>query len=455
MDKKKKMTTAALLMMAVLGMVSCGTSKKAQQEGLVATNAVANKGVAGNNAMNDNAAANNAAVDNTPSIDKMGEEMDNGFLILSDAQREVVRKNNAFALRLFNKVSGMSSQVISPMSVAYLMGMLANGADGATQQEILKAIGCEGVSVKDLNETYQAILQTADKLDKQTSVNIANYIAVNQKFSANPDFKEKVATSYQARVESLDFSSPSTLGCINGWCSDKTYGMIPKIIDQVEPSAVSYWMNAIYFSGTWQEKFDAHDTKQENFRGYTRNIQKVDMMHQVAKFLYSENDIFKAIDLPYGNGTYRMLVLLPNEGRSIPEMMMRLSADNLAGLSNNMERCMVNLKLPKFTIEQELPLNDIISQLGAPSMFEPGKANFSNFANGDFFVSKMLQKAKIEVSEQGTKAAAVSAAIMLMSAAPMELRHVEFHADRPFVYLIQDTQSGGILFMGQFTGIKQ
>lgn len=444
MDKKKKMTTAALLMMAALGMTSCGTSKKAQQDNAVASNAVA-----------DNTTANNTVAGNTPNIDKMGEELDNGFLILSDAQRDVVRKNNAFALQLFNKVSGMSSQVVSPMSVAYLMGMLANGADGATQQEILKAIGCEGVSVKDLNETYQAILQTAGKLDKQTAVNIANYIAVNKQFSANKDFTEKVATSYQARIESLDFSSSSALGRINGWCSDKTYGMIPKIIDQVDPNAVSYWMNAIYFNGTWQEKFDAHDTKQENFRGYTRNIQKVDMMHQVSKFFYSENDLFKAIDLPYGNGTYRMLALLPNEGSSIPQMMMRLDAETLAQLSNKMEKCMVNLKLPKFTIEQELPLNDIISQLGAPSMFEPGKANFSNFANGDFYVSKMLQKAKIEVSEQGTKAAAVTAAIMLMSAAPMELRHVEFHADRPFVYMIQDTQSGGILFMGQFTGIDQ
>ena len=100
----------------------------------------------------------------------------------------------------------------------------------------------------------------------------------------------------------------------------------------------------------------------------------------------------------------------------------------------------------------ELPLNSIISNLGAPSIFLPGKANFSHFANGNFFVSKMLQKTKIEVNEQGTKAAAVTAAIMLTSMAPMEMRNVEFHADHPFVYLITDTNSGAILFMGQFTG---
>ena len=176
------------------------------------------------------------------------------------------------------------------------------------------------------------------------------------------------------------------------------------------------------------------------------------MMHQVKKFFYSENDTFKAIDLPYGNGTYRMMVLLPNEGKSIQDMMKGLDAEKITNLGNSMEECMVNLKLPKFTIEQELPLNDIISGLGAPSMFNPNEANFTHFANGPFFVSKMLQKAKIEVSERGTKAAAVTAAVMLTSMAPMEIRNVEFNADHPFVYMIQDTQSGGILFMGQYSG---
>ena len=228
--------------------------------------------------------------------------------------------------------------------------------------------------------------------------------------------------------------------------------MIPRIIDQVSADAVSYLMNAIYFKGTWQNKFNAKDTKQENFRGYTRDIQKVEMMHQVKKLFYAENKDFKAVDLPYGNGSYRMLVLLPNEGKNIQEMMKGLDEEKLNQISQNMENCMVNLKLPKFTIEQELPLNAIISDLGAPSMFVAGKANFSHFADGNFFVSKMLQKAKIEVNEQGTKAAAVTAAVMLTAMAPEETRNVEFIADHPFVYMIQDSQSGGILFMGQYCG---
>ena len=424
---KKKVLSVAFVTASMI-LCSCGSSKSAQTE---------------NKQPVDTSIVTSSDDENT---------IDAGFGILSDSEREIVKKNNTFALNLNRQLSGMESKVVSPMSITYLMGMLANGADGNTQQEILKAIGCEGLNVQELNALYHGLMQSAGRLDKKTIVNIANYVAVNKQNHLNSDFGKMVSDTYQARVESLDFSSSKSTAKINDWCKAHTDGMIPKIIDQIDPSAISYIMNAIYFNGTWQEKFDAKNTKQEKFHGYTRDIQKVSMMHQVEKFYYTENNTFKAVDLPYGNGIYRMTVLLPNEGKSIDDMMKGMKVDKLEEINSQMEKCMVNLKLPKFTTEMELPLNSIISNLGAPSIFLPGKANFNHFANGNFFVSKMLQKAKIEVNEQGTKAAAVTAAIMLTSMAPMEMRNVEFHADHPFVYLITDTNSGAILFMGQFTG---
>lgn len=296
------------------------------------------------------------------------------------------------------------------------------------------------------------MLATADRLDKNTKVRIANYIAINKEFQIQKDFSKSVIDNYQAGIESLDFSSPNSTTRINNWCKEKTDGMIPSIIDQTDPSAISYLMNAIYFNGTWQNKFDTRNTKEENFQGYTRDIQKVEMMHQVKKFLYAETDGMQAVSLPYGNGSYTMTVLLPKEGKSVADILKALDAQSLGKLANDMDYCMVNLRLPKFASELELPLNSIISELGAPAIFNPSVANFSHFASGNFFVSKMLQKAKIEVSEQGTKAAAVTAAVMLTAMAPQELRQVEFHANHPFVYLIQERQSGAILFMGQFAG---
>lgn len=422
----KKVLDVAVVSMALL-MASCGTSKKVQGMG-------------------------NASGLDSKETTKTDRIIDEGFLIPSDEERKVIDGNNEFAVNLFRQISGFDSKVISPMSVSYLMGMLANGADGNTRQEILNAIGCKGVSLEQLNEFYGQMIRCASRFDKATTIDIANYIAVNKHFVLNGEFEKVMKDSYSAGVENLDFSATSTTKHINQWCSDHTKGMIPSIIDQVEPSAVSYIMNAIYFNGSWSDKFDKKLTKTENFQGYTRDIKKAEMMHRNAKYMYTDNDTFAAVSIPYGNGAYKMTVLLPNRGKSIDEMMKTLDGKSLSDMRYKMDNCIVDLKLPRFTTELELPLNDIVSKLGAPSMFG-SHADFSKFADGAFMVSKMLQKAKIEVSEEGTKAAAVTAAVMTMSAFhPEEPRRVEFHANRPFVYMITESSTGAVLFMGQFTG---
>ena len=421
---KKNVMTIATMALAMT-MVSCGSCKKVQGEV---------KGVESMEAT------------------KSEEAMDEDYLILSDEQRNIVDKNNGFALNLFHEISGFDSKVVSPMSISYLMGMLANGADGQTREEILKTIGCEGVSVEDLNALYKMMLQKANSLDKATTVNIANYIALNKQYQLKKAFAGIMKNDYQAGVENLDFASSASVKHINQWCNKQTNGMIPSIISQLDANAVSCIMNAIYFKGTWTDKFDKKNTKFESFQGYTRDIKKAQMMHRQAKYQYADGAGYSAVRIPYGNRSYEMVVLLPNQGSSIDEMMKKVDVKSLAELRDKMDECMVDLKLPRFSTELSLPLNGIISKLGAPSMFG-GNANFSNFANGSLSVSQMLQKAKIEVSEEGTKAAAVTAAIMTMSLQhPDEPRRVDFHADRPFVYMITEANTGAILFMGQFTG---
>lgn len=421
---KKNVMTIATMALAMT-MVSCGSCKKVQGE-----------------------------VKGTESMEatKSEEAMDEDYLILSDEQRNIVDKNNGFALNLFHEISGFDSKVVSPMSISYLMGMLANGADGQTREEILKTIGCEGVSVEDLNALYKMMLQKANSLDKATTVNIANYIALNKQYQLKKAFAGIMKNDYQAGVENLDFASSASVKHINQWCNKQTNGMIPSIISQLDANAVSCIMNAIYFKGTWTDKFDKKNTKFESFQGYTRDIKKAQMMHRQAKYQYADGAGYSAVRIPYGNRSYEMVVLLPNQGSSINEMMKKVDVKSLAELRDKMDECMVDLKLPRFSTELSLPLNGIISKLGAPSMFG-GNANFSNFANGSLSISQMLQKAKIEVSEEGTKAAAVTAAIMTMSLQhPDEPRRVDFHADRPFVYMITEANTGAILFMGQFTG---
>lgn len=421
---KKKVTTIAMIAMA-LALTSCSTTKKAA---------------------NDSVAKGDMEVSRNDGL------MDPGYLILSDAQRQLVSLNNQFALKLFGQVSDMSSKVVSPMSVTYLMAMLANGADGVTKQEILKTIGAENMSVEEMNAFYHYLMGLFQKEDPTTALNVANYIAVNKNYKLKAPFVATMQDEYLAGVESLDFQKNSTLSHINGWCKKQTEGMIPSIIEEVDASAVSYIMNAIYFNGTWKDKFDKRDTQLERFQGYTRDVKRAQMMHRSDEYNYFSNETYSAVEMPYGNGSFSMTVLLPNADKSIDEMLKQVTVDGLREMrSQKMENCVVDLKLPRFTTALSLPLNDVISKLGAPTMFT-GSADFSKFAAGNLTISKMLQKAKIEVSEEGTKAAAVTIGMVAMTALRPEPRHVEFHANRPFVYLITERSTGAILFMGQFTG---
>ncbi len=384
------------------------------------------------------------------------DDMDAGYMILSDAELAAVTQTNDFAINLFRTQAGMDSKVVSPVSVAYLMGMLANGANGVTKDEIMKTLCLDGTSLQTLNDTYKSIIDMASRLDRQTKINIANCIAVNKQITLNSNYVSTMQSLYGANVESLDFASPKALSKINGWCAKQTDGMIPKIVDALDPGTAAVLMNAIYFNGSWANKFDKAGTKSVNFHGYTRDIKKVQMMHQSHKFRYIDNNDYAAVTLPYGNGAYAMTVILPAEGKSTSDIVSLLSAKSLAEMKQSMKECLVDLKLPRFSITTETQLNKPISDLGAPSMFMAGKADFSKMADASMYVSAMLQKAKIEVSEEGTKAAAVTAAVMMMASLHTdEPRRVNFHADRPFIYIITECSTNTIFFMGQYTGDDQ
>ena len=366
----------------------------------------------------------------------------------------VSKGSNEMAFQLFSQMQGFDSKVISPISITYLMGMLANGAEGQTRTDILKALQCTGLSTTQINNACHALM-AQDAADTTGVVKVANYVAVNHTYQLRPDFVNTLHTHYSAEVEALDFTDPQTKAHINQWCSKHTDGMIPQIVDQVEPSVMSYILNAIYFHGTWADTFQKSQTRKEAFRGYTRDRKMADMMHQWSEFDYYSNDTYAAVTLPYSSYRYAMTILLPAKGKSISDMMKQLTAEEATQkLPARMERCEVDLKLPRFTTSTDLQLNDLISQLGASSMFSSSVANFSQLAEGSFFVSKMFQKAKIEVNEGGTRAAAITGAMVGPTSAcmPLELRYVNFYADHPFVYLITDRHTGAILFMGQFTG---
>lgn len=365
---------------------------------------------------------------------------------LTDGERQLIASNNDFAFNLFRKARGEESKVLSPLSITYALGMLNNGADGQTQQEINQTLGFGEAGADAINAFCQKMLKEAETLDEKTKSLIANTIFVNEGlgYVLQDDFIKKANDYYNAQPQNRDFNDGETMDVINQWASDHTEGMIPKVLseDTFKPEAVSYLLNALYFKGMWSNPFDAAETKDEPFGGG----EAVPMMHKTdTEFEYAENDLYQAINLPYGNGAYRMSIFLPREDKTIGDVLDALNGSNWQVNGSFRE---VDLKLPRFETDTNQDLVDIMSALGMPTAFTHD-ADFPYFCNVPVFISNMFQVAKIKLDEEGTEAAAVTV-IEMENAMPDE--PVNFHATRPFLYVISEQSTGTIFFIGQYLG---
>ena len=351
-----------------------------------------------------------------------------------------------------NKQTREQSEIISPISITYALGMLNNGAAGDTQKQINKVLGFGEAGADGINDFCKKMLTEAPNLDKLTKVMIANTIYMNQGYQLNTDFVSKAKTFYDAEPETRNFADGKTLDVINKWGSDHTLGMIPEVLkeDEFDPTSISYLLNAIYFKGAWAEKFDKNNTNDETFKGY-KSEKKVPMMHQEHEFNYTENELCQALCLPYGNNAYRMTILLPKEGKAISDVLKTLTNDTWQNYQW-MGSAIVDVKLPRFESQSDVKLEEIMSTLGMPNAFNPNLAEFPNFCNKPTFISMMKQVAKIKLNEEGTEAAAITVIGMKATAIPSEPQHVSFHATRPFLYVISEQSTGTIFFIGKYVG---
>lgn len=376
-----------------------------------------------------------------------------GTIKLTTAQQAQVENSNEFAWKFFKEVSKGEQQdvFVSPLSVTYALGMLSNGAVGDTQKEILEGLEFRSGKVEDINSLCHQLMIESPKLDKSTKVSIANAVVANKNKPLQPDFKNVVEKQYQALVTNQDFSSPATLSFINQWASDHTQGMVPKILERINPDGVSYLLNALYFKGIWYRQFDKKHTKKEAFTKADGTKSQVQMMHQKEQFLIGENEMYQTVVLPYGNGSYEMIVVLPREGKKLSDVLVAMNGKQWKDNLKNTYSSEVDLKLPRFTSVYNRELNDVLKLLGMNAMFDPSKANLTKMSAVSSFVSMVLQKAKIEVDEEGSKAAAVT----VVDTAPTAVapsKPILFHANRPFMYAIVEHSTGTIFFMGTYQG---
>ncbi len=390
-------------------------------------------------------------------------------IVLTQEQRAFVGKNTDFSFDLFRAISqmpaGKKSSIISPISVTYVLGMLNDGAAGNTAKEISSVVGFGEGKTQAVNDFCKKLIDEAPKTDPSVTLEIANIVIGNdyRHVGFEPPYVRDMQDYYRAEITNLDFSQKTeTLAEVNGWCNDKTHGMIPEILNESElkTNALLLLMNAIYFKATWAEKFDPADTRYKTFISADGKTQSLPMMHRKALAQYSENDVCTMLNLPYGSGDkWSMKVLLPREGKTVDDVIATLNAESWEALRFSGWNPVVDIEIPRFKTSFETDLIEPLSAMGAPTMFLPNSAEFpnicSNFKQG-LYVGLMKQKAVIEVDEEGTKASAVTVAMEFESAIAPRISekplNVDFHANRPFVYVIQEASSGVIFFLGTYRG---
>ena len=364
---------------------------------------------------------------------------------LADDERQLITSNNDFAFNLFRQARGETSSIMSPLSITFALGLMNNGAAGQTLEEINRTLGFGEAGADAINSFCQKMLADANTLDEKTKALIANTIFVNegQGYQLQNGFIEKAYEFYNAQPQNRDFNDGQTMDVINQWASDHTEGLIPTVLDKqtFNPWAVSYLLNAIYFKGEWTTPFDVAHTKDEAFGGGP----VVPMMHKAeTRLIYEENDLYQAVNLPYGNGAYNMRIFLPREGKTISDVLDALNGSNWHGRGYMHD---VDLKLPRFETNSQIELVDVMSALGMPTAFTV-YAEFPSFCNVPVYIGNMCQVAIIKLDEQGTEAAAVT----VIDGASSEPDYAVFHANRPFLYIISEQSTGAIFFIGQYTG---
>lgn len=393
-------------------------------------------------------------------------------ITLTEEQQVFAHDNNQFTLNFLKTVSEADrsgkSFIYSPLSITYVLGMVNDAATGLTQQELEQTLGFHKGGIKAVNDYCKKLIEGLPKADKDVTLDIANAIFVNQKYTLIPQFEQDMKDYYNAKAAALDFSSPQTLGKINGWCNDRTKGMIPEILDEVNPDMVSYLLNAIYFKADWASKFDTNNTKNETFTTETSTT-TLPMMHQNVLISYLKTNTYSAVILPYGSGLWNMTVLLPEEGVTTDDLIKEVAQSSVLNNpgwcetgGNVFQGYQVDLKLPRFETTSDTDklnvdkgLVGLMKNMGIKLVFDSDFAEIPNMCdNSNLYISMMRQKAKIMVNEEGSEAAAVTVAggNCTTSLGPAEYPKATFHANRPFVYVIQERSSGVILFAGKFTG---
>ncbi len=357
-----------------------------------------------------------------------------------------------FAVRIFIEMENGENLFLSPMSILFALAMTSNGAAGETLAQMEQVFGIERDELNEYLHTYINSLSEGEK----TKLGIANSIWFKKDplLSVNQSFLQKNADYYGAEIYKTPFDM-TTLADINSWVRRETRGMIPSIIESISSDTIMYLINTIAFEAEWATTYKSTQVKNGIFT-------KEDGTEQRAKFMYSTEGKFIEDENATGfikryKGNYAFVALLPNEGVSISDYIASLNGEGVASMLASSVSTTVRTSLPKFSTKFEADIADVLYSMGMTDAFDVDLADFSqlgSYEEQNIYIGNVLHKTFIDVEERGTKAGAVTVVSMKDgSAAPPE-DPKEVYLDRPFVYMIIDTENNIPLFIGSMTDVK-
>ncbi|MEK7400967.1 MAG: serpin family protein, partial [Gemmatimonadota bacterium] len=354
---------------------------------------------------------------------------------------------NQFALALFKRLNAAQpaeNVFVSPLSVSFALGMTMNGANGTTFDEMRSTLGFGADELTAINAGYRGLLSLESGLDASTTFRIANSVWHRQTLPVMPTFVDAMRQTFDADVRASPFDA-STLTAVNRWVSQKTAGKIPTILEQISPNDVMFLVNAIYFKGSWRDRFDPKRTTDGSFAA-VGGAQQVPMMHRPdgeGRLRFHWTPAATVGELSYGNGAFVMSIVMPQG--DVDAFVATLDTASWRALLAPMLQADYAVRLPKFKLEYKRELKDDLKALGMQTPFLGGAADFTRMstAGKQLFIAFVQHKTFVDVNEEGTEAAAVTNVGMGIVSAPPCLC-----VDRPFIFAIRERFSGTILFMG-------
>lgn len=376
----------------------------------------------------------------------------NGVKFGEQDYETIIKPNNRLGFKLLTEVEADDdgNRFISPISLMMALGMVYNGADGQTKDEMAHALQAEGIDVDELNQANASLMTRLDKDTSHIQLDVANSIWLHDTLHFQDSFSEQTQDYFNAELQEVDMTDSDTPQRINDWVNNQTNGTIEEIVeDPLSPNTVAMLMNAIYFKGDWTYPFDENNTETRSFYLGNGSTTDVPLMSLKEKLSYLETDTFQAISLPYGDEEMNMDVFLPKEDSNLLSFLEELTTDNWETWQSEFQKEKGTIMLPKFELEYEANLIKPLIKLGMVKAFNAEEAHFPNMIeeSGQIFISDIKQKTFLDVYEEGTEAAAVTNVVMEETSASVdEPFHME--VNRPFFMTITDADTGAIIFMG-------